>query len=84
VISKDFISPCLKTKDHWNSFNTPFLVTPDEVLQHLREYGKVMKNRNEELMKLQAYGLNCNSCSYKAKNIPDLRRHLLEHESKYS
>lgn len=25
VISRDFHSPCLKTKKHWNSFNTPFL-----------------------------------------------------------
>jgi len=26
VISTDFISPHLKTKDHWNSFTTPFFL----------------------------------------------------------
>lgn len=27
VISKDFISDCLKTKKHWNSFNTALFLT---------------------------------------------------------
>ena len=27
TVSKDFISPCLKTKAHWNSFNTAFLLS---------------------------------------------------------
>jgi aprataxin len=84
VISKDFISPCLKTKDHWNSFNTPFLVTPEEVVHHLQTYGKVMKDNTEELMILTSCGIKCNTCEYHAKNIPDLRRHLIEHEYSYS
>lgn len=29
VISRDFHSPCLKTKKHWNSFNTPFLLSSE-------------------------------------------------------
>lgn len=29
VISRDFYSPCLKTKKHWNSFNTPFLLSTE-------------------------------------------------------
>lgn len=29
VISRDFHSPCLKTKKHWNSFNTPFLLSTE-------------------------------------------------------
>lgn len=27
VISRDFHSPCLKTKKHWNTFNTPYLLS---------------------------------------------------------
>lgn len=29
VLSKDFESPCLKTKIHWNSFNTEFFLSTD-------------------------------------------------------
>lgn len=27
VISRDFQSVCMKTKKHWNSFNTPFFLS---------------------------------------------------------
>ena len=33
VISQDFISPCLKTKKHWNSFNTPYFIDADKILE---------------------------------------------------
>lgn len=29
IISRDMISPCLKTKIHWNSFTTPFFISYD-------------------------------------------------------
>lgn len=29
VISRDFHSPWLKTKKHWNSFNSPFLLSSE-------------------------------------------------------
>lgn len=32
IISRDMISPCLKTKIHWNSFTTPFFISYDGVL----------------------------------------------------
>lgn len=31
VISDDFVSPCLKTKVHWNSFTTTFFMTSDGI-----------------------------------------------------
>ncbi|XP_032674511.1 aprataxin isoform X2 [Odontomachus brunneus] len=32
VISTDFVSPCLKTKYHWNSFTTPFFLPSSDKL----------------------------------------------------
>ena len=48
VISQDFISPCLKTKTHWNSFNTPYFIDADKVLEYLSKEGSIPSNIEQE------------------------------------
>lgn len=47
------------------------------------EHGKVQRISEDEAKKLQNSPLKCNSCPFAAKNIPDLKSHLLSHESLY-
>lgn len=37
VISQDFQSPCMKNKKHWNSFQPPFLVPLDDIIDALED-----------------------------------------------
>jgi len=84
VISKDFISSAFKTKKHWNSFTTSFFWPPSKIISDLETFGKVQRLSNLEAKKILDSPLNCNSCKYVAKNIPDLKKHLITHESLYS
>lgn len=82
VVSMDFCSPCLKKKNHWNSFNTDFLVTCDRVIKDLREQGRAVIDMGQAECMLNV-ALVCNSCPYIAKSMPDLKRHLVQHETLY-
>lgn len=42
VISDDFDSKCLKTKQHWNSFNTEFFLSVDSIIDELESEGKIV------------------------------------------
>ncbi|XP_012223469.1 aprataxin [Linepithema humile] len=79
VISTDFNSPCLKTKYHWNSFTTPFLLHSSDVCRQLRETGEVKKIPTETWKDYLNTNLKCHKCSTQPKNMPDLKRHLLTH-----
>lgn len=83
VVSKDFDSPALKHKKHWNSFNTDFLMHPTIVIEHLKEHGEVQRPPDDEIKKFIDTPLKCNSCSYKPKHMPDLKKHLLTHVDLY-
>ncbi|XP_037942645.1 aprataxin-like protein, partial [Teleopsis dalmanni] len=48
VISQDFISDCLKTKKHWNSFNTKLFLPYEELYNELKADGCVKKINEEE------------------------------------
>lgn len=76
VISQDFDSPCLKTKKHWNSFNTSYFIGSDQVLDMLKDQGQIQTEDCKDLLKKD---LHCNQCSHKPKNIPDLKQHLKSH-----
>lgn len=80
VISQDFLSPSLKNKKHWNSFNTEYFVPLDKVKQLLSKHGNLREAKvhsdKEELLKKD---LICNQCDYKPKNLPDLKKHLEKH-----
>ncbi|XP_012284125.1 aprataxin [Orussus abietinus] len=79
VISTDFDSPCLKTKQHWNSFTTPFFLPSRDVREQLQRDGAVTKMSREESDKYLKTSLKCHKCSATPKNIPELKRHLLSH-----
>ncbi|KOB69282.1 Aprataxin [Operophtera brumata] len=79
IISTDMISPCLKTKIHWNSFTTEFFLPYDDVLRELKENGSIQKMTSESHKKLMSTELQCNQCSYKPKNMPQLKEHLRSH-----
>jgi len=41
VITRDFISPSLKNKKHWNSFTTEFFLQPSFIIEQLETNGSV-------------------------------------------
>ncbi|XP_055850518.1 aprataxin-like protein [Episyrphus balteatus] len=82
VISKDFVSPCLKTKKHWNSFNTKLFVPFDDLVDNLKKNGRIEKMGIEYIKTLELTELKCNQCNYKTKTVPDLKKHLLNHLEK--
>ncbi|KAI5645347.1 scavenger mRNA decapping enzyme c-term binding domain-containing protein [Phthorimaea operculella] len=80
IISADMVSPCLKTKVHWNSFTTKFFIPYEDLLKELRENGCIKKISNEDHKSLMATLLKCNQCNYMPKNMPNLKEHLLSHD----
>ena len=80
VISQDFDSPCLKTKKHWNSFNTSYFMPLDYVRDLLIKYGNLKKAEiqidKDDLLKKD---LQCNQCDMKPNNMPELILHLKQH-----
>lgn len=81
TISQDFMSPCLKTKKHWNSFTSEFFVNAEEVINMLEANGEIKFDRGkyEEMLKLP---LKCNVCHIILANMPKLKAHVEEHKSK--
>ncbi|XP_062905081.1 aprataxin isoform X2 [Mobula hypostoma] len=77
VISQDFDSPCLKTKKHWNSFNTDYFLESQDVMKMVEENGKVIvKDDMPELLKMP---LLCHVCRQQLSTIPQLKEHLKKH-----
>ncbi|XP_069778925.1 aprataxin isoform X2 [Narcine bancroftii] len=77
VISQDFESPCLKTKKHWNSFNTDYFLESKDVLEMMEQDGKVtVKDGVSELLKIT---LTCHVCRQQLSTIPQLKEHLKKH-----
>ncbi|KAF9362970.1 hypothetical protein BGX34_005154 [Mortierella sp. NVP85] len=81
VISQDFCSTALKTKQHWNSFTTPYFVTPEKVISTIQEKGSFAMSPKdlsvyEAMLKRD---LQCNQCKDKLNNMPTLKRHLEGH-----
>uniref|UniRef100_A0A1Y9HAX8 HIT domain-containing protein n=1 Tax=Anopheles farauti TaxID=69004 RepID=A0A1Y9HAX8_9DIPT len=79
VISKDYHSPCLSHRYHWNAFNTNFFIKHDYVVKKLQEKGCIDRTSQHNIMKLLETSLVCNQCSYAPKSFKDLKLHLKEH-----
>ncbi|XP_057371570.1 aprataxin-like isoform X2 [Daphnia carinata] len=81
VVSTDFVSTCLKTKKHWNSFNTEHFLDLPELISKLEENGNLVcyypTDKDIELYLKKA--LKCNQCSLEAKTMPNLKQHLNAH-----
>ncbi|KAL0272287.1 UNVERIFIED_CONTAM: hypothetical protein PYX00_005323 [Menopon gallinae] len=78
VISDDFNSPSLKSKKHWNSFNTDFFISSESLISQL-ESGKIKQMSSLKAKELLNMDLKCHKCDYKPKNMPDLKKHILKH-----
>ncbi|CAL5220154.1 g2117 [Coccomyxa viridis] len=76
VISKDFNSPKLKTKQHWNSFTTAFFIPLEQVLLDLEAKDPVAVDpvQAEALLKQP---LRCHKCQAAMRNMPDLKSHVV-------
>ncbi|XP_011212091.1 aprataxin-like protein [Bactrocera dorsalis] len=81
VISKDFVSDCLKTRKHWASFNTKLFLYYQDVYALIKAGDRIQRLDKEIVQQLYASPLECNQCKFVGKNVPDLKRHLLEHWS---
>ncbi|XP_053951652.1 aprataxin-like protein isoform X1 [Anastrepha ludens] len=79
VISKDFVSDCLKTKKHWTSFNTELFLPYQDVTTRLKADGCIKRLTKEKIQQLTTCALECNQCEFVPKNVPDLKRHLFDH-----
>ena len=79
VISRDFDSPCLKTKKHWNSFTSEFFLPAEDVVRQLQTLGKVEvdKGRYEAILKAP---LKCHVCHASCQNMPKLKAHIQQHQ----
>ncbi|KAH8311948.1 hypothetical protein KR044_008733 [Drosophila immigrans] len=81
VISKDFVSSCLKTKKHWNSFNTQLFLPYESLYTQLNNEGSIKRLSKDRQHELHSTPLKCNQCSLIAKNIPMLKEHLGGHSA---
>ncbi|XP_066147017.1 aprataxin [Euwallacea fornicatus] len=79
VISDDMDSEALKTKKHWNTFNTKFFLNSQNVIKSLEDNGKVLLPSPEECKKYLELPLKCHKCSVVPKNMPELKRHISTH-----
>ncbi|XP_055697528.1 aprataxin-like protein [Phlebotomus papatasi] len=80
TISNDFISSSLKTKKHWNSFNTDLFIPARKLYDMLENQGKIERYPAHVVNTLLSQDLQCNKCSYIAENMPNLKQHLLLHD----
>jgi aprataxin len=75
VISQDFDSPCLKTKQHWNSFTTKYFVGSETVFKEIQNYGLFHRDAAASKALLKS-DLRCNQCEVTPSTMPALKQHL--------
>jgi hypothetical protein len=78
VVSRDFDSPCLKHKKHWNSFNTGAFKHLDDVVKELQQSGRVDID-SEEAQRLLKQDYKCHVCGVKRGNLAKLKLHIQQH-----
>lgn len=79
VISDDMISPCLKTKKHWNSFTTDFFIPSEDIVKSLVNDGQFSLPSDQQCKNYLTQCLKCNKCDYVPKHLGDLKKHILGH-----
>merc|ERR1712179_370181 len=82
MISQEFDSPCLKTKRHWNAFNSRYFLDSKDVIRCLEERGMVVTMTPVAGEKLLNQPLKCNKCVYAPQNISKLKHHVYKHFNK--
>mmetsp|Transcript_9250 Transcript_9250/g.20102 ORF Transcript_9250/g.20102 Transcript_9250/m.20102 type:complete len:648 (-) Transcript_9250:124-2067(-) len=85
IISKDFDSPSLKNKKHWNSFtNEYYFVGLSQVLESLRDKNQRIQVDHDKITAALKGELKCHRCSTVLKTIPNLRSHIACCKSPFS
>jgi aprataxin len=90
IITSEFQSDCLKNKKHWNSFNTPYFIKINDLINHLEvdlDHGKkdyftqdkFNLNKTNVLKEYLNLDLKCNQCKITLSNMPNLKKHLATH-----
>ncbi|XP_017084705.2 aprataxin-like protein [Drosophila eugracilis] len=79
VISKDFISTCMKTKKHWNCHNTDLFVPFEKLYNQLKKDDCISRLPKTIIDKLLAAPLRCNQCDFVPDSLLDLKAHLFYH-----
>ena len=78
IISQDFDSLKLKTRHHWNTFNTEYFMDSSKVIETLQSAGYI--EVEDELYKsLLTLRMKCNACPERFDNIHSLKNHLWQH-----
>ena len=80
VISRDYDSPSLKNKKHWNSFTTPFFLDVDWVLDQFES----MNNPNQQYLEYDVEAkeallkeeMRCPKCRAMLPRMPDVKSHV--------
>ena len=78
IVSQDFNSPRMKTRHHWNTFNTEYFMDSSVVIETLKKEGCIGVDdaKYEAFLTRQ---MKCNACSRKFEDISTLKTHLKEH-----
>lgn len=78
IISQDFDSPRMRTRHHWNTFNTEYFMDSTTVTETLKSVGyiEVDEEKYEALLTLQ---MKCNICPRRYEDMTALKSHLMEH-----
>lgn len=77
VISQDFNSPRMKTKHHWNTFNTDYFIDSSMVIDMLKKSGRIAVNQyHSDQLTLP---MRCNQCPETFDDIGELKTHLTQH-----
>ena len=76
VISTDFQGAGLKTKKHWNSFNTEYFVNTDLLVKHLESSGRVNFDKGKYSEILRTTPLKCHICHKVFDKMPHLKDHV--------
>ena len=74
VMCQDVATPGLKTKKHWHSFTSGFLITTAAAQADLQKHGRVRISASaDDLLKGP---LACHRCEQMCRDMPTLRRHI--------
>ncbi|KAH9490291.1 hypothetical protein Btru_034007 [Bulinus truncatus] len=79
VISQDFNSSSLKTKKHWNSFNTDYFIDSADLIATIEREGHLEVNPTD-MNTLLKQDLRCHVCKKSLTTIPALKDHIVLHD----
>ena len=81
IVSQDFDSPRMRTKHHWNTFNTDYFMDSPKVIERLESHGQ-MDLDEEHYEGLLQLPMKCNWCSETFEDITKLKSHRTQHKKK--